>query len=198
MLADKYRFSDGNVFNHAEEWSRLFAPYVGKPDVRSLEVGSYEGKSAVWLLDNVLTNSMSWLTCIDCWSDDVNDGMGGRAAKDVFDANITASGRWHSVESMHDRSEHALRDLFTVAVRDGFYDTCYIDAGHDARSVLTDSVLAWPLVKPGGLIVWDDYLWPLGAGETDRPRLAIDSFMNVYAGCFDLLHIDWQVAIRKK
>ena len=35
-------------------WSRLLAPLVGRP-IRALEVGVFEGRSAVWLLDHVLT-----------------------------------------------------------------------------------------------------------------------------------------------
>ncbi|WP_162666955.1 class I SAM-dependent methyltransferase [Gemmata massiliana] len=43
-------------------WARVLAPLVGKP-VRALEIGVFEGRSTVWLLENVLTHpdvSLTW------------------------------------------------------------------------------------------------------------------------------------------
>ena len=37
------------------------------------------------------------------------------------------------------------------------FDLVYIDASHEAADVLADAVLAWPLLKPGGFLGFDDY-----------------------------------------
>jgi hypothetical protein len=63
--------------------------------------------------------------------------------------------------------------------------------------VLTDAVLAWPLLHYGGIMVFDDYLWgdprlPLG-----RPKIAIDAFMNIFGGEINVMHISYQVVIKK-
>ena len=39
--------------------------------------------------------------------------------------------------------------------------------------MLTDAVLAWDLLRPGGVIIFDDYLWELEKPRTQRPKLAI-------------------------
>jgi hypothetical protein len=33
------------------------------------------------------------------------------------------------------------------------------DGSHRARDVLEDAVLSWPLLKVGGIMLFDDYLW---------------------------------------
>ncbi|HQT47821.1 MAG TPA: class I SAM-dependent methyltransferase, partial [Acidocella sp.] len=41
-------------------------------------------------------------------------------------------------------------------------DVLHIDAGHDYRAVSTDIAVWWPLLRPGGVMVGDDYMqaWP--------------------------------------
>lgn len=48
-------------------WTELFGPIMGQPNLRFLEIGSFQGRSSVWLLQNVLTHPTSRLTCVDTW-----------------------------------------------------------------------------------------------------------------------------------
>jgi hypothetical protein len=51
-----------------------------------------------------------------------------------------------------------------------------------AKDVLVDAVLAWELLKPGGVVIFDDYA---GAGFGPRfgrlktPKLSINAFLDV-------------------
>ena len=40
-----------------------------------------------------------------------------------------------------------------------YYDFIYIDGDHTNEGVFIDSVLSFPLLKNGGIIIFDDYLW---------------------------------------
>jgi hypothetical protein len=182
---------------HADNWRRWLEPYSGRPNIHALEIGTYEGMASLWLMDNVLTHPSCTITCIDCWSDDVNDGMGGSAAYETFQSNIVVGGRPWSWHVLRGRSDVGLIH-FRLKPADDKYLICYIDGGHDAQTVLNDSVLAWPLVASGGTIIWDDYQWPGGDKPTDRPHIAIDAFLRVYDGAYDVLSMDYQVAIRKR
>ena len=42
-----------------------FAPYRGRPGLRYLEVGVFEGRSLLWMIDQVLTHPSSQATGID-------------------------------------------------------------------------------------------------------------------------------------
>src|ERR1700733_3672127 len=58
---------------HAAYWEHWLAPYVDKP-VSALEIGSCEGRSALWLINNVLTHSRSRIHCVDPFSDEGQKG----------------------------------------------------------------------------------------------------------------------------
>jgi hypothetical protein len=49
---------------------------------------------------------------------------------------------------------------------------------------LTDAVLAWQILEPGGYLAFDDYTWTekprQEANPLDNPRLAIDAFYTIF------------------
>ena len=59
----------------------------------------------------------------------------------------------------------------------------YVDGSHQAPDVLCDAVLGFKLLKIGGVLAFDDYLWA-ETSETTKdplrcPKPAIDAFVNV-------------------
>ncbi len=56
VTMEHYDFTSDWFGGHIPTWTRLFADLAGKPNLAFLEVGSYEGRSTVWLLGNVLTH----------------------------------------------------------------------------------------------------------------------------------------------
>jgi hypothetical protein len=57
--------------------------------------------------------------------------------------------------------------------------------------------MAWPLLKSGGVMVFDDYTWGDPRDLLHRPKLAVDAFVNIYAEELSLVHIGYQLALRK-
>src|SRR5439155_1145182 len=82
--------------------------------------------------------------------------------------------------------------------RNSQIDFVYIDGSHNARDVLIDAINSWQAIKDGGLLIFDDYEWPTDLPETEKPRLAIDSFLEVFAGKYYLLYKDAFLIIQKK
>jgi predicted O-methyltransferase YrrM len=76
------------------------------------------------------------------------------------------------------------------------FDVIYIDADHHSASVMEDAVLAFPLLKPGGLLIFDDYTY---SKERDNrcPKQAIDAFINAYAEQVHVKTARWQVVVQK-
>jgi hypothetical protein len=59
--------------------------------------------------------------------------------------------------------------------------------------------MAWPLLKKSGFMVFDDYLWkPPGFKLLDRPKLAIDSFVNIFEDELVVTHVGYQLIVRKE
>lgn len=152
------------------------------PGARGLEVGSFEGRSAIWFLENVLTAPDARLTCIDLFPEQVNEH---------FDQNISAAGFTDRVEKLTGFSQEVLRGLPLET-----FDFAYIDGCHRATCTIADIILSWDLLKPGGIMVLDDYGLS-GSEGTGIPRPAIDAFIGIYADRIEVLSQDFQLSLRK-
>jgi len=143
-----------------------------------VEVGSYEGSSAFWIMQNLLHSPESRLYCLDAWA----DGDGGDERFQLFLKNIGELPGRSQIEVLRGWSHQALRVLLNRGVR---ADVLYIDGGHDAPTVLRDLVTGFDLVRPGGVVICDDYLWDdpkWGGGRTlGRPKIALDAFTTIFA-----------------
>lgn len=177
-----------------DNWTRLLADLKGKP-INALEVGCFEGRATCWLLENILTHSAARITCVDTFE-------GGREHSDIapidfkhicgiFKENTRKYDR--KIKLLVDRSENALRSMWGEK-----FELIYIDGSHEAADVLSDAVLAFPLLKKGGIMIFDDYAWDAYPDFPERnPRLAIDSFLGCYKGRYEIILKEYQVAIRK-
>ncbi len=173
----------------------LLKPYsVAAP--RLLEIGCWEGVSACSFLD--LAGPASRITCIDPFTGS-KEHDSPRHLEQFFDFNVELAGYVERVEKLKELSRDALPPLLDRCRREGWsYDFSYIDGSHIAADVLFDAVLVFELTAPGGLIVFDDYLWTDLPDPLDRPKPAIDAFLAVYAREVELLHQDFRVFLRKR
>lgn len=153
----------------------------GRP-VRCLEIGSFEGASSVWMLNEVLTHPDSRLHCVD-----VQDDTRMKVLKD----NLAQTEREHLV-TIHRLDSIHLRKHF----EDESFDFVYVDAAHDAPSVLADVMSAYMLCKPGGLVGCDDYRLPRLINGS-RPIEAIDAFKSIYAEMIEVTVSSYQLWFRK-
>lgn len=176
-----YRFSTNWFKQSAAHWPALFKAIawdVNKPAV-IVEIGSYEGASACWMLDHLLLHPDSRLYCLDTFQGSIEHTAEMRQnLEQQFRQNIALTGRMNQVETLIGRSEDS---LITLLARHVAADFVYVDGSHQAADVLTDAVLAWKLLKPGGLLIFDDYLWPKYKNQPLlNPKMAIDAFINCH------------------
>ena len=157
-----------------------------------LEVGAYEGRSA--FLFSVLAALQEQapvihLTSVDSWQGGDEHREAGVAMGSVegcYDAVIQECKPILSGSSVFEKIKGLSSDsLASIRNRQNFYDLILVDAGHKAKDVLADMVHAWPLLRPGGIMILDDYTWIPRHQVNDllinAPKLGIDSFLNCYA-----------------
>ena len=190
----KYRFTFDWVSPHAEAWSRDLAHLKEKPGARGLEVGCFEGQSACWFLDNILTHPTSRLTCVDPFAIPM-DSVLLRYFEGYFDHNVAASGAGDRVFKLIGSSLVVLRSLQPAQ-----FDFVYIDGSHRVGDVLQDAVLAWTLLRSGGTAIFDDYdlVDDVAIGLFARaPGRALDPFISILGESAKVVRSDWQLVLKK-
>jgi|RhiMetdeSRZDD1v2_1073273.scaffolds.fasta_scaffold79045_3 Methyltransferase domain len=192
----EYRFTTDWFTQNIPIWASALKAYAGKPGVQYLEVGTWEGRSVLWTLDNILTDPTSHATAIDPFIDD----PGWPQSKDIkgtFLSNLRLSGQADRVSVIVGFSQIELRKLPLES-----YDVIYIDGSHRSDDTLEDLVLSSRLLKPNGVLIMDDYrLYAFGNGYRswfDRPQFSMDAFHAAFRDRFAVLHYDYQVILKKK
>lgn len=176
-------------------WTKWLAEFKGKPNLIFLEIGCFEGKATVWLLENILTDKSSIIETIDTFQGSSEYRESEKAVfKDMeknFIENTKRFGR--QVMTFVGQSGQILRRF-----EFDDYDFIYIDGSHKACDVLEDTILAWRLLKPNGIMIFDDYKWNRNEDPKLNPPMAIDAFLSIYEGQYELIAKEYQVCIRKK
>jgi predicted O-methyltransferase YrrM len=161
-----------------------------------LEIGAYEGRSTCWILDNLLPED-GMLYVIDSFQGGPeHQGVDMAAVRQRFFSNIFDSNKSNRVHLLVKESYRGLVDLANMQIEPLSF--VYVDGGHDARTVLTDALMAWPLMWHGGIMVFDDYLWGNSNKPLNRPKMAIDAFINLQGNYCKVLGIGNQVILRKE
>ena len=180
----KPTFTNRFAFLHGALWKEHLAHLKGRPDLRYLEVGLFEGKSLIWMFRNVLTDPSSTATGIDLF------GPAGLEAR--YRENIDREGVTDRVTTLIGYSNEMLRPLEPKS-----FDLIYIDASHVAPDVLRDAVLCWDLLKTDGILIFDDYEYLPHLPDELRPGIAIDSFVTAFRNELEVLTRGRQMIVRR-
>ncbi len=176
--------------DHEPNW-RAWTEHLRDRPVSILEVGSYEGRSALaWL--RVLPQAI--VVCVDPFSSATHGDRYGAH----FDHNTADEQRRGQIVKVRAR--------FEAYTGTGPFDVIYIDGDHTAAAVQRDAEQAWPMLTPGGVLVFDDEEWTHGTaflGEPEKtPRPGIARFIQAHAVEIVVLAPDngdhWQKAVRKR
>lgn len=188
------------MYEFTNDWFGATGRYIWEkiiPQVRPtkiLEVGSYEGRSACFLLDTLspIVEGMT-VHCIDTWEGgDEHDKTQMAAVEKRFDANTKLALRGNEGNTLR-FYKHKGRSDFELAKllkhHQNFFDFIYIDGSHQAADVLCDAVLAFRMLKPSGIMCFDDYLWKEStfADPVRAPKMAIDAFTAMYCRQLNIL-----------
>jgi predicted O-methyltransferase YrrM len=188
---DQYSFTNNWFETGAKNiWDQLI-PQVSP--TRILEIGSYEGGSACYLIDKCSPEKSIEIHCVDTWEGGVEHNEGGSAQVDMGDVEtrfrrnvqLAKSRAKNNVDVViHKGMSDAVLTGLLAGGKAGYFDFIYVDGSHQAPDVLYDALVAFRLLRVNGLIAFDDYLWqerlPNGVDPIRCPKLAIDAFTNIY------------------
>lgn len=158
-----------------------------------LEVGSYEGRSTCYFIDTLAKHKPIELFCIDTWEGgEDHEGIDMDAVLTRFYKNtgIAKANAAHEVFMPVYKGSSLTQLPKMVDSYAEHFDFIYIDGSHQAADVLSDAVNAFKLLRPGGIMCFDDYLWHWADrpyNPLDTPKAAIDAFTMIYAQKLQIL-----------
>ena len=190
MQPNDYIFSNNWFDKNKTIWSQLFQQLN---PTRILEVGSYEGKSTTFIVESLASLNDIEIHCVDSWEGGIEHKQGGYVESNMPEVETRFK---HNMKIAMNKSSRTVKlklhkglsnkELPTLVANDmqEYFDFIYIDGSHQAPDVLLDAILGFELLRIGGIIVFDDYLWqeplPGGTDPIRCPKISIDAFTNIY------------------
>lgn len=143
--------------NFSQKWFlnnfEIFHHYLPKDldtNFSYLEIGSYEGLSALNILFNYKNSKV---TTVDLWAEsNINSeslSVDFNEIEKKFDENL----KGYEFNKIKNDSVIALRELLKRQI---FFDFIYIDGSHNGEDILSDAIESYKLLNTGGIMVFDD------------------------------------------
>lgn len=170
--------------------------YPTKPEYKMIcvEIGSFEGKGSLIILDHLCNNEYSKLYCIDPWEDcyvknnesfkDLDDLFKNQYER--FKENTKNNKKIIELRGYSNESINQIQELI---------DFVFIDGDHSEKQVYQDGVMMYNKMKHDGIMIFDDYYW---YHNDEYTKKGIDRFLEEYKNVLDILHIDHNVVVRVK
>lgn len=157
-----------------------------------LEIGCFEGRATCWMLQNMLADDGT-IYCLDTFKGgQEHEGMDLSRLRDVFEDNILSCAKQTQiVQVLENLSVKSLASLIMTERLFGLFDFIYVDGSHEIQDVITDACMAFQLLKPGGVMLFDDY------EGTEDMKTAINTFLVTHRHKCKLLTMNYQLAIQK-
>jgi len=207
---EKYKFTEEWFDHMIPMWGDLFSQYkkAYNIDIESiLEVGCYEGRATVWLCENVLNNSSK------IYHYDIVDTFGGSEVESGMEKtmdllannkNIIENTFRHNISffpnvnfNIHKGISQKTLPTFEPVEK---YDFIYIDASHRADDTFVDAYYAHKMLKKGGILIFDDYMWkdPKNMHISNSPQMGVDIFTQMYQAEYHIAFRGYQMVLIKK
>lgn len=182
------------VFENVIQYFNKTHPPRNEP-YKILEIGTYTGTSLIKIVE-MIPNSAG--LGIDAWKNYGENELLTKIEETCilksFLKNVQTSGLEKRVCGICQDSTTALINM--IKYNDG-YDFIYVDGSHKLLDCYTDLILSWRLLKSGGIMGIDDYLWN-NKDLLGSPFESVNHFLKKYENDINILAKDYRVFIEKK
>ena len=177
-------FTEDYFSDNIPVWTELFKDLT---DPEILEIGSLEGRSAIWLCQRFKNSKVH---CVDTWEGSSENSEVTKTG--LYERFIENTSEYRDQIVMHRGSS-----LPELKKMDQEFDIIYIDGSHQAGDVLCDAVQSHLLLKSGGYLIFDDFGAPEPKNILEYPRLGIESFYRCLADKYNVLLAEYQLILKK-
>lgn len=195
ILKKKYLF-DLKYTNFSNKWFYQNISYINfffkdkKENINKiLEIGSYEGQSALFFLKYFIN---SRITCVDIWQNQNQNykNIDFNNVEKNFDKNL------EKYQERIIKFRGSSNDFFEKnEVKD--FDLIFVDGSHYMDDVYQDAINSFKNLKLNGYVLFDDYLFKYKLKKNSHPLFAINKFLIEYKKKIKIIAIYRQVLVKK-
>ena len=170
-----YKFSEDWFSGNIPTWQEMFK-FMGwdnNTPLTMLEIGSYEGRATSWLVDNMMDNPSSVLFAVDTFEGSIEHSDKQKENLiDRFQKNLVVSKWPEKIRTLRGDSKVIMPQMLAQGAK---FDFIYVDGSHETYDVIIDGLYAYQLLKPNGLMVFDDVEWNL----KDSVKVAVEHLEKI-------------------
>ena len=175
--------------NFSQKWFlnniEIFCHYLPKDFTKNfsyLEIGSYEGLSALNILHNYPNSKV---TTIDLWNQsNVNSeslNVDFNEVEKRFDENLNG----YKFNKIKKDSVIALREILKNNI---YFDLIYIDGSHNGEDILSDAIESYKLLNTEGIIIFDD-ITKINKNISIQSYKGFEKFCEIYKKRVKILYL---------
>ena len=186
----KYKYTFGRDWFYKSEIyqnAKYFLDLNNKLEI--LEIGSFEGLSTTYFIDNFLSKPNSKITVVDpflLYSENDHKTILDNIQIRNFFFNLSKSAYPEKVQYLGLTSDK----FFEVNKKK--YNFIYIDGMHTKEQIPKDIINSWDSLLIDGIIWMDDYL-----GDNSKLKKSFDDTIASLKGKHEVIHKGYQIAIKK-
>ena len=159
-----------------------------KKNFKYLEIGSYEGNSALFVANNF--KNCDLICCLDTWKgSDEHTNYDSKIIENNFDDNLKDFKKVYKIKDYSDNFFLRNNNRFEVI---------YIDGSHFSSQVYKDCLNSWNVLETNGFLICDDYIWSHYKKIQNNPCYAINTFLKKIKNQYSLFLVsNNQIFIKK-
>lgn len=140
------------------EFMPLLRPFIGHR-ITYVEIGCWAGACAEWVALNVLkTHEHSRGFGIDPYWPDKPKHPVEQIKQRAMDRIGSTGVQWDWIHQPSAVGLIRLQSILGIQPGGLPIDVLYIDGDHSGHGVVQDFALAWPMLRPGSIVIFDDWL----------------------------------------
>jgi len=177
-------------------WKKIFKKLKNtNSNINILEIGSYRGESSSFFLEEIKNSS---ITCVDTWEGSDENKSRGENFIEIEKAFDEVGKKYKDRLIKKKETSQQFFNFFNEdKLGNEVYDLIYVDGSHYADDVYFDAINSFRVLKKGGIIIFDDYLWFYYKNLHKNPISAINLFYKTRKNELEILYVYEQIIFRK-
>ena len=183
-----FKYTDDLFVSNVDISMKILRIIFRDKEVKILEIGTYEGQSTIYMLENLCKLPTSSLTSVDpYYSDDKSDFVKNDTYK-LFCHNIKLCKQLDKFDHCIDYSYNVLPKMIEDNKK---YNIIYLNGGKIMKNVLQDAVYSNSLIQSGGIIVFN------AVTNNSDVMNAVKIFLHLHSTEYKIILKDYQWMLQK-